>query len=146
VIAAQQEGHRVAWIPEMLTREAVRQFYSHAALFVCPSVYEPFGIINLEAMACGRAVVATAIGGIPEVVIDGETGILVPVTLSADEPMSPADPDRFASDLAAAISSLMLDPARRASMGAAGRRRAVEQFSWSSIADRTLELYRGLSR
>ena len=146
VIAAQQEGHRVAWIPEMLSREAVRQFYSHAALFVCPSVYEPFGIINLEAMACGRAVVATAIGGIPEVVIDGKTGILVPVELSSDEPMSPTDPDRFATDLAAAVTSLMSDPARRASMGAAGRKRAVEQFSWSSIADRTLELYRGLSR
>lgn len=144
VLVAQREGHRVAWIPEMLSREAIRQLYSHAALFVCPSVYEPFGIINLEAMACGRAVVATAIGGIPEVVVDGETGILVPVTLSSDGPMSPADPDRLASDLAAAISSLMLDPARRASMGAAGRRRAVEQFSWSSIADRTLQVYRGL--
>lgn len=146
VVAARQEGHRVVWIPEMLSREAIRQLYSHAALFVCPSVYEPFGIINLEAMACGRAVVATAIGGIPEVVVDGETGILVPIELSSDEPMSPADPDRFATDLAAAVTSLMLDPARRASMGAAGRRRAVNQFRWSSIADRTLEVYRALIR
>lgn len=146
VAEAQHEGHPVVWIPEMLSRQAIRQLYSHAALFVCPSVYEPFGIINLEAMACGRAVVATAIGGIPEVVVDGETGVLVPVELSADEPMSPTDPDRFARDLAAAINALLSDPARRASMGAAGRRRAVEQFSWSSIADRTLEVYRGLIR
>ncbi len=146
VADAQHEGHPVVWIPEMLSRQAIRQLYSHAALFVCPSVYEPFGIINLEAMACGRAVVATAIGGIPEVVVDGETGVLVPVELSPDEPMSPADADRFARDLAAAINALLSDPARRASMGAAGRRRAVEQFSWSSIADRTLEVYRGLIR
>ncbi len=146
VAEAQHEGHPVVWIPEMLSRQAIRQLYSHAALFVCPSVYEPFGIINLEAMACGRAVVATAIGGIPEVVGDGETGVLVPVELSTDEPMSPSDPDRFARDLAAAINALLSDPARRASMGAAGRQRAVEQFSWSSIADRTLEVYRGLVR
>ena len=146
VADAQGDGRAVIWIPEMLSRSAIRQLYSHAALFVCPSVYEPFGIINLEAMACGRAVVATAIGGIPEVVVDGETGLLVPVELSSEEPMSPTDPDRLARELAAAINSLMVDPARRASMGAAGRRRAIEQFSWTSIADRTLEVYRGLVR
>ncbi|HEY8922085.1 MAG TPA: glycogen synthase [Candidatus Limnocylindria bacterium] len=141
VTAAQRERQNVVWIPEMLSREEIRQLYSHAAIFVCPSVYEPFGITNLEAMACERPVVATAVGGIPEVVADGETGLLVPVAFSPDEPMSPADPDQLASDLAAAINALMADPARRTRMGAAGRRRAVEQFSWSSIAAQTAALY-----
>ena len=144
VAAAQRDRANVVWIPEMLSRTEIRQVYSHAALFACPSVYEPFGIINLEAMACARAVVATAVGGIPEVVVNGETGLLVPVELRADEPMTPVDPDRFAGDLAAAINALMADPGRREAMGAAGRRRAVEQFAWSSIAEQTLALYRGL--
>ena len=144
VAEAQRDRSNVVWIPQMLTREEIRQLYSHAAVFVCPSVYEPFGIINLEAMACARPVVASAVGGIPEVVVDGETGVLVPVELRADEPMTPVDPDQFARDLANAVNGLMADPARRAAMGAAGRRRAVEHFSWSSIADQTLALYRGL--
>jgi glycogen synthase len=134
----------VVWIPEMLSRSEIRQLYSHAAVFVCPSVYEPFGITNLEAMACATAVVASAVGGIPEVVVDGETGVLVPVDLSSDEPMSPVDPDRFARDLAAAINALVSDPARRAAMGVAGRERAAGTFSWSSVADRTIELYGSL--
>jgi starch synthase len=146
VTAAQRERPNVVWIPEMLSREEIRQLYSHAAIFVCPSVYEPFGITNLEAMACERPVVATAVGGIPEVVVDGETGVLVPVAFSPDEPMSPTDPDQLAGDLAAAINALMADPARRERMGAAGRRRAVEQFSWSSIADKTVALYGTLTR
>jgi len=146
VAAARATHPNVVWIPEMVSREAVRQLYSHAALFVCPSVYEPFGIINLEAMACERAVVATAVGGIPEVVVDGETGVLVPLELDADDPMSPADPDRFARDLASAVNRMMADPDLRARMGAAGRRRAVERFSWSSIADQTVALYRSLVR
>jgi starch synthase len=120
------------------------QLYSHAAIFCCPSVYEPFGIINLEAMAAERPVVASAVGGIPEVVVDGETGVLVPVDLRSDEPMTPADPDRFARDLASAINRLMADPAKRAAMGAAGRRRAIEHFSWAAIAERTVTLYRSL--
>ena len=144
VAEAQRDRSNVVWIPQMLTREEIRQLYSHAAVFVCPSVYEPFGIINLEAMACARPVVASAVGGIPEVVVDGETGVLVPLELRADEPMTPVDPDQFARDLANAVNGLMADPARRAAMGAAGRRRAVEHFSWSSIADQTLALYRGL--
>jgi glycogen synthase len=144
VTAAQRERPNVTWIPEMLSREEIRQVYSHAAIFVCPSVYEPFGITNLEAMACERPVVATAVGGIPEVVVDGETGVLVPVEFLPDEPMTPRDPERLAGNLASAINALMADPERRARMGAAGRRRAVERFSWSSIAQQTVALYQGL--
>ena len=141
VSAARRNRANVVWIPEMLSREEIRQLYSHASIFVCPSVYEPFGITNLEAMACERPVVATAVGGIPEVVVEGETGLLVPVAFRPDEPMTPADPDRLAADLAAAINRLMADPALRKRMGAAGRRRAIERFSWSSIAARTAALY-----
>jgi len=144
VAAAQKGRPNVVWIPEMLSREAVRQLYSHAAVFACPSVYEPFGITNLEAMACQRPVVASAVGGIPEVVVDGETGLLVPLGLSPDEPMTPLDPDRFARDLATAINALVADQPRSAAMGAAGRRRAVELFSWSAIADQTVALYGSL--
>jgi glycogen synthase len=148
--AGVQEARRhrssLVWIPEMLSRTDVRQLYSHAALFVCPSVYEPFGIINLEAMACETPVVASAVGGIPEVVVDGETGVLVPLELAADDPMSPADPDRYASDLAGAVNRLMADAGLRRRMGAAGRRRAVAEFSWSSIADQTVDLYRSLAQ
>jgi glycogen synthase len=132
----------VVWIPEMLPREELRQLYSHAAVFCCPSVYEPFGIINLEAMACGTPVVATAVGGIPEVVVDGRTGVLVPLELSG--PMQPADPDRFAHDLADAVNTLLAQPELRASMGEAGRRRAVESFGWEAIARRTIDLYASL--
>ena len=141
VAAAQRDRPNVVWIPEMLSREEIRQLYSHAAIFVCPSVYEPFGITNLEAMACERPVVATAVGGIPEVVVEGETGMLVPVAFDPADPMSPADPDQLASDLAAAINALMADPEQRSRMGVAGRRRAIERFSWSSIAERTVALY-----
>jgi glycogen synthase len=144
VAEARASRPNVVWIPEMLGRSEIRQLYSHAAVFVCPSVYEPFGITNLEAMGCETPVVASAVGGIPEVVVDGETGVLVPVELSPDEPMTPVDPDRFARDLAAAINALVADPARREAMGKAGRRRA-ETFSWSSVADRTLDLYRSLA-
>jgi starch synthase len=145
---AEVRAHRsnLVWIPEMLSRSDVRQLYSHAALFVCPSVYEPFGIINLEAMACERPVVASAVGGIPEVVADGETGTLVPVELEPDDPMTPVDADRFERDLAAAINRLMADASVRDRMGRAGRQRAVERFSWSAIADQTVDLYRSLLR
>lgn len=95
VAIAQAERPNVVWIGEMVSREEARQLYSHAAVFCCPSVYEPFGIINLEAAACETPVVASAVGGIPEVVVDGETGLLVPVALSVEDPMSPMDPDRF---------------------------------------------------
>ena len=126
VRAAQAERPNVVWIGEMVSREEVRQLYSHAAVFCCPSVYEPFGIINLEAAACETPVVASAVGGIPEVVVDGETGLLVPVELSPDDPMRPIDPDRFERNLAGAINALMADPRARAVMGRAARRRALE--------------------
>jgi starch synthase len=145
VLAAQAVRSNVVWIGEMVSREAVRQLYSHAAVFCCPSVYEPFGIINLEAAACETPVVASAVGGIPEVVVDGETGLLVPVELDVDDPMSPVDPDRFERNLAGAINALMSDAATREVMGRAGRRRAVERFSWGAIARQTADLYRTLA-
>lgn len=134
----------IIWIDEMLPRWKVIQLLTHAQVFVCPSIYEPFGIVNLEAMACGTAVVASAVGGIPEVVVDGETGTLVPLT-PGDDPMgSPADPAAFARDLAAAITGLLDDPDRSAAFGAAGRRRVESTFAWSTIAERTAALYREL--
>jgi glycogen synthase len=134
----------VTWIAEMVDRTSIRQLYSHAAVFVCPSVYEPFGIINLEAMACETAVVASAVGGIPEVVVPGETGLLVPFESAGGTSFEPRDPERFERDLAAAIEELMADPARREAMGRAGRERAVEHFGWDAIARRTVDLYRTL--
>jgi starch synthase len=120
------------------------QLYSHAAVFCCPSVYEPFGIINLEAMACSCPVVAGRIGGIPEVVTDGSEGVLVPLELRLDEPMAPVDAGAYERALAAAINGLIADAPRRVAMGEAGRRRAVEQFSWAAIAGQTVDLYRTL--
>ncbi|USQ74890.1 glycogen synthase [Ornithinimicrobium cryptoxanthini] len=134
----------VTWIGDMLPRDKVIAVLSHATVFLCPSVYEPLGIVNLEAMACGAAVVATATGGIPEVVVDGETGWLVPIDQVTDGTGTPTDPDTFVADLAAAINEAVSDPERAERMGAAGRARAVEHFSWSSIADRTLEVYRSV--
>ena len=129
----------------MVDKPNIRQLYSHATVFCCPSVYEPFGIINLEAMACETAVVASAVGGIPEVVVDGETGILVPFEArEGDDTFEPRDPETFERDLARAITELMADPERAAAMGKAGRRRAVEQFSWTSIARQTADLYEAL--
>jgi starch synthase len=115
-------------------------------VFVCPSIYEPMGIVNLEAMACEAAVVATATGGIPEVVADGETGLLVPIEQVADGTGTPLDPARFVADLAAALNELLADPDRAARMGRAGRNRAVEHFSWAAIAEQTLAVYQSVLR
>jgi alpha-maltose-1-phosphate synthase len=136
-LRAQRSG--VVWIEEMLPKPDVIQLLSHATVFSVPSIYEPLGIVNLEAMACGAPVVASAVGGIPEVVVDGETGLLVPVELGTDG--NPVDPARFAHDFAARVNELLADPARARSMGEAGRGRAVEEFSWSAVAERTVALY-----
>ena len=131
----------VVWIPEMLPRDEVVALLSSATVFVCPSVYEPLGIVNLEAMACELPVVATATGGIPEVVVHGETGWLVPIEQVQDGTGTPVDPDRFVGDLAAALTDAVSDPARADRMGLAGRRRAVESFSWGSIGEQTHQVY-----
>jgi glycosyltransferase involved in cell wall biosynthesis len=124
----------------------VRELYSNASVFVCPSIYEPFGIINLEAMACETAVVATAVGGITEVVVDGETGFLVPIDQMNESPFEPRDPEKFARDLAARINQLMAAPALCEKFGRAGRKRAEEKFGWPAIALETKRLYETLKR
>ena len=134
----------VVWIDQMLPRPDVVQVLSHATAFVCPSVYEPFGLVNVEAMACEAPVVASAVGGIPEIVVDGETGYLVPFEPGDDPYGTPRDPAAFAGALAERINELVRNPERARGFGVAGRKRVVEQFAWSAIAERTVELYRGL--
>jgi glycogen synthase len=134
----------IIWIEEMVDKKTVRELYSHASVFCCPSIYEPFGIINLEAMACETAVVATAVGGITEVVVDGETGYLVPIDQMDESPFEPRDPQKFARDLAKRINELMADPDLCAKFGRAGRKRAEEKFGWPSIAAETKALYEQL--
>lgn len=138
------EADSVIWIGDMVPRAKVIAVLSHATAFLCPSVYEPLGIVNLEAMACGAAVVATATGGIPEVVVDGETGWLVPIEQVTDGTGTPIDPDAFVADLAAAINEAVSDPGRARRRGEAGRARAVEHFSWATIAERTARIYRSV--
>lgn len=135
----------VHWISDMLPRAEVVALLSHGTVFACPSVYEPLGIVNLEAMACELPVVATATGGIPEVVVDGETGWLVPIEQVQDGTGTPVDPDAFVADLAAALAEAVSDPARARELGTAGRTRAVEAFSWTAVAERTLEVYRSVA-
>jgi glycogen synthase len=142
--ARHQSTNPIVWIQQMVPREDVIPLYSHAAVFVCPSVYEPFGIINLEAMACGTPVVASAVGGIREVVVPDVTGLLVSFTPRGPTDFEPQDPDRFARDLAAAIDELLADPQRRRTMGTQARERVERYFSWASVAQRTLEFYRTL--
>jgi len=139
---SKREG--VIWIDKMVTKDIVYQLYTHAAVFVCPSIYEPFGIINLEAMACETAVVAAAVGGIKEVVVDGETGFLVPLEQMQTSPFEPVDPDKFSRDMAVKINRLMADETLRKKFGEAGRRRAVEKFSWATIAAETKKMYDSL--
>jgi glycogen synthase len=139
---AQRPG--IIWIDEMVDQQAACELYSHAAVFVCPSIYEPFGIINLEAMACETAVVASAVGGIKEVVIDGETGLLVPIDQMKQSPFEAIDPEKFARDLAERINELMRNPQLRERFGKAGRKRVEENFSWAAIAEKTKALYTSL--
>ena len=134
----------VLWIERMLPRPEIVQILSHATVFVCPSIYEPFGLVNVEAMACSTPVVASAVGGIPEIIVEGETGHLVSYEPGGDDLGSPTDPERFARDLAAAIDDVIADPARAERWGAASRQRVLEHFSWTAIAERTAELYRSL--
>ncbi len=143
VETARAAGGNIVWIEKMVTKQEAIELYSNCRVFCCPSVYEPFGIINLEAMACGAPVVASAVGGILEVVVDGVTGLLVP--FDADPVTGfPIDADRFARDLAARIAELMANPSLCARMGAAGRKRVEQTFAWQAIAAQTVELYRGL--
>jgi alpha-maltose-1-phosphate synthase len=136
----QSSRGNVLWVQEMVPRASVRQVLSHATVFACPSVYEPLGIVNLEAMACETAVVASAVGGIPEVVVDGETGYLVPYDPArADDPAAVAE---FEQGLATKINSLTADPEKAAAFGKAGRQRCIAEFSWAKIAEETVEVYR----
>jgi alpha-maltose-1-phosphate synthase len=140
----QSQRSGVILIERMLPRNEVIQVLSHATAFACPSIYEPLGIVNLEAMACGAAVVASATGGIPEVVQHGETGLLVPIEQVTDGTGIPLDPEKFVTDFAAALIEVVSDPERARAMGVAGRRRAEEHFSWESITETTLEVYRSV--
>jgi glycogen synthase len=134
----------IFWIDEMVDKPTVIKLYGGAAVFCCPSVYEPFGIINLEAMACETPVVGSAVGGIPEVVVHDETGYLVPLAQSHESPFAPLNPEAFAKDLAHQVNRLMENPERREAFGKAGRQRAIEHFSWASIAKQTQALYQDL--
>jgi len=142
VLRTERDG--VVWIDRHLPRGELTALLTAATAFVCPSVYEPLGIVNLEAMACGAPVVGTATGGIPEVVDDGVTGVLVPIDQADDGTGTPLDPDRFVRDLADALTAVVSDPERARAMGQAGRRRAETHFAWDAIAARTIEVYEGV--
>ena len=147
-IIADLRAHRpgIVWIPQMVSRQTTIALYSQAAVFCCPSIYEPFGIINLEAMACSTAVVGSRVGGIAEVVVDGETGLLIDADISPVMPHDPVDPAGFSARLAAGINRLVRDPELRRKMGEAGRQRVLDNYSWRSIAEKTLALYQSLPR
>jgi starch synthase len=134
-LAAERTG--VFWVREILPIGKIREILSAAMVFVCPSVYEPLGIVNLEAMACATAVVASDVGGIPEVVADGQTGVLVHY--------DPADPAAFEAGLADAVNALVADPDKAERLGHAGRQRCIDEFSWAHIAEQTVEIYRKVS-
>jgi glycogen synthase len=139
--ARRESDNPIIWIAKVLPREEIVPLYTHATLFVCPSVYEPFGIINLEAMACETPVVASAVGGIKEVVVPGRTGLLVPFEPTSATEFEPRDPTRFAHDLAAAVNQLIADPTRAREMGKRSRERVEHFFSWTSIARWTIDYY-----
>lgn len=136
----------VIWIDKMVTKKEIIQLYSHADVFCCPSIYEPFGIINIEAMACDTAVVASAVGGIKEVVVHGETGLLIPVEQQKSAPFEPVNPDKFARDLADGVNKLIKDPVLRKSMAKKGRKRVEDHFDWIAIAKQVKELYKSLKK
>ncbi|GGK49725.1 MULTISPECIES: glycogen synthase [Flavobacteriaceae] len=136
--------NNVIWIDEMLPKKEVIQLYSHATVFCCPSIYEPFGIINIEAMACNTAVVASAVGGIKEVVVNGETGILIPVDQQTEAPFEPINPDKFAKDLAYGVNLVINNKELRNKMELNGRKRVEENFDWVAIAAQVEELYKSL--
>ncbi len=144
--ARAQGRNGIIWVDRWVPREDLLCLYSQASLFVCPSIYEPFGIINLEAMACGTPVVASTVGGIPEVVIHGETGFLVPFEPRGPANFEPREPDRFSKDLAEAVNDLLRSPEKRRLMGRKSRDRVEKYFSWESVARRTLEYYRKLRK
>ncbi|QTE23739.1 glycogen synthase [Polaribacter cellanae] len=140
----QKTRSNVIWIDKMVTKKEIIQLYSHADVFCCPSIYEPFGIINIEAMACDTAVVASAVGGIKEVVVHNETGILIPVEQQKSAPFEPVDPDKFAKDLADGVNKVINNPELRTSMAKKGRQRVEKHFDWVAIAKQVEELYKSL--
>jgi glycogen synthase len=142
--ARHETANPIHWIAQIVPKEDIIPLYTMAALFVCPSVYEPFGIINLEAMACGTPVVASAVGGIKEVVVPGETGVLVPLEARGATDFEPRDADRFARDLAAAINQLLDNPTLLQEMGRRARERVEKYFNWTSVAARTVQFYRDM--
>ena len=144
--ARTESKNDIIWISKILLKEELIAFYSQAAVFVCPSVYEPFGIINLEAMACDTPVVASAVGGIPEIIVNDQTGYLVPFTPISASDFEPRDPDKFARDLAAHVNLILDDPAKMQAMGAAARQRVEQYFSWTRIAQQTLDFYQELTQ
>ena len=139
-LQANREG--VFWIREMLDHRDLRVLYSHASVFVCPSLYEPFGIINLEAMACGTPVVASRVGGIPEIIVDGGTGFLVPFDSESKTNFEPRNPLEFQKKMAERINAVLADDGLRKSMGEASRKRVETHFSWTAIAAQTIAFYR----
>jgi len=142
---AKKNRDNIIWIDKMLDKKEVIQLYSHADVFCCPSIYEPFGIINIEAMACNTAVVASAVGGIKEVVIDGETGLLIPLEQQQQAPFEPVNPEVFSQDLANGINNVINNPELKASMARNGRKRVEETFDWEAIAKQVEKLYKSLN-
>lgn len=142
----QKTRKNVIWIDKMVTKKEIIQLYSHAAVFCCPSIYEPFGIINIEAMACDTAVVASAVGGIKEVVVHNETGLLIPVEQQTSAPFEPVNPDKFAKDLAEGVNTLIQNPELRESMAKKGRERVEQYFDWIAIAKQVEALYKTLKK